>query len=1129
MFRRNLPLFILFSVFAAILLANLHLSKFLIGWDNLMPELNIMLNIKRSFFSVWQEYQGLGLLAGNGHAAELPRQIILLFSSFILPLNLIRQFYVFLMLGTGVLGSYFLIRYILPSKNNIVAFVGALFYLLNLVTVQTFFVPFEPMITHYGFLPWLIFSLIYFLQNNTKKALILFILVNILSIPQGQVPTVFLVYLITLFTVLTVFNIKEKSREILKKSLKALALTFAINAFWLMPFLYFLLTNSGVALSAKINQMATENVILQNIAFGNIKDVMLLKGFWFNNVDPDLNMKFAYMMAPWRDYFANPLIANIGYVFFGVILIGLFSLLKSKKPIFISLGVLFVFSFTMLCTNTPPFSWIDNILRIFPIFNEVFRFPFTKFANLALLSYSVFFAGGIFQIYSLAEKRIKIKNISAYSIAVISSFLLLIFVFPVFKGNLFYYKEELSVPKEYFQVFDYFKNQNPNTRIANLPQYTFWGWNFYNWGYGGSGFLWYGIKQPILDRAFDVWSKNTENYYWELSYALYSKNPNQLKNVLNKYQINFLLVDNNVVKNSEQKSLFLPEIKQLIHDIPEIKKDASFGNIDIYKVNLKDNPKNFIFSANTLPSTNKFQWGENDKAFNDLGNYISLDTNTNYYYPFRTLFSSKNQDNQEFSAKETGQNIEFTQNITKQDSNTKLYVPQINETEKVIYAQIVQNKTGNKTITISLLIKTPQIFLTYKDNLGQDKKIKLWGEEKLKPIFIIRQGNDYGYYVNVNGVKSFKVEPFVYEGILGSTFLSTTQDNVIVFSNKSLNVSQSYTLTKDDIKKLFSQEEVKIPNVGQNAVITADVPKIEDNYENFVFTPSDKILGSVKNCDNFNNGPIKANIVGENNKKYIELSSNNSTACLSAYSSTLSHDQGYIAFIESENIKGRPFHFWVLNEDEKFAPIDTYLNSGSKLTTSTFIFSPQEQFGNAYSFHFDNISIAKDETTNRLGQIRIFSLPYNFLTSLYIAKNTKTASSLSKTNLSVNHPNESLYRVSIDSGLDRPTTLILSQSFNNGWKAYKVNKANGFFGFIEETLPFIFGSEIKNHILINNWENGWTIDNSSFKKDKQDVIVSYMPQYLEYFGFSILFIASVCVLRKLFKRKPTTANPPSSF
>ncbi len=1116
MLRKALPVLALIFLILIVVATNISPTHFLLGWDNLVPELNFKLNLQRAIFSVWEEYQGLGLLAGNGHAADLPRQILLIFSSIILPLNLIRQFYVFLMLGVGTLGAYSLVKFLIPSKSRLLAFLGGSFYLLNLVTVQTFFVPFEPMIAHYAFLPWLVFAFIYYLKNHTKKALAIFVGLNFIAIPQSQVPTMFLVYLIVVGIIALTFILKEKTKAIFKRSTNALGLIFVINAFWFLPFFFFVYSNIGVALNAKINQMTTENVLLQNKAFGDIPDVMLLKGFWFNNVDPDINSKFAYMMIPWRNYFDINFVPVIGFALFGIVFLGILRLTKTRDPGFISLAVLFLVSFTMLCTDTPPFSWIDAGLRVVPIFNEVFRFPFTKFANILLLTYTVFFAGGVLWILEFLQKRLNLKRAAEIITGAVFFAMLIAFTFPVFNNQLFYYKIKLSIPNDYFKVFNYFKNQDPNTRIANLPQYTFWGWSFYNWGYGGSGFLWYGIQQPILDRAFDVWSGASENYYWELTHAIYSENPALLKNVLNKYQINFLLVDNSITKDSSQIALFLPQTRQLIAKIPEIKKDTSFGKIDIYKINLDNKPKSYVMTSKKLDSVNTYHWGEYDKAFSDLGNYIST-TNVDHFYIFRSLFSSKNQEDQEYNVKNMQDYYEFSQKLANVAKGAKLFVPSISTSDKIIYAQVVQNRTKDGMV-VSLLFKTPQVYVSYKNKSGKMQKIKIFGQDLVKPIFLVKQ-NNYGFYINVNGIKTFKAEPSVYEGQLGSTFISTTQDNVLVFSNKDAKVAQSFVLTKDDLVNLLPKDqEITLPNIPNNSTIIVDVPKIKDDYQDFSFVPDEKTVASVKNCDNFNNGPYKASLVNANNEKMIELSSNDSTACIATYTTTFTHDLSYIAFIDTQNIKGRPLHFWLLNEDEKFAPIDTFLSNWNQFSTSTFIFSPQEQYGNAYSFHFDNISIANDQTVNRLGQIKIYSLPYNFLTSMYISTNSKKDSKSQSSNLSVYHPNESLYKVSVDSKTS-PQMLILSQSFNNGWKIYKVNKANGILGAIYLNFPFIFGSEIGNHVLTNNWENGWYIGNVNFNPQKQDIIIMYTPQFLEYFGFIFLGELFLWLFLTLIKRR----------
>src|SRR3972149_8698891 len=74
---------------------NFQPGTWLSGWDNLMPELNSGLNIQRTLSVAWQQYQGLGLLGGMAHAADLPRQLL-----------------IFCLLRVGVTASF--IRYLGP-------------------------------------------------------------------------------------------------------------------------------------------------------------------------------------------------------------------------------------------------------------------------------------------------------------------------------------------------------------------------------------------------------------------------------------------------------------------------------------------------------------------------------------------------------------------------------------------------------------------------------------------------------------------------------------------------------------------------------------------------------------------------------------------------------------------------------------------------------------------------------------------------------------------------------------------------------------------------------------------------------------------------------------------------------
>jgi hypothetical protein len=1093
MFKKYSPLLIVLITIIIIGILNTSLNKFLIGWDNLLPELDILIGLKRSLFSVWQEHQGLGLLAGNAHAAELIYQIYVFLLSLMLPTNLVRQVFSSTMLLLGTIGSYFLVKHIVRNEKNslgrIAPMLGALFYTLNLSTIQTFYVPFEPFIIHYGFLPWLILAFFKLLKNSDVKNTMIFILLNILAISQSQVPTVFFVYLITLAIISLYLNLKSKTKALLFKTIKAFLIIFIINAFWILPFIYFTATNSHVAFEAKINQMSTETVFLQNKEFGNIYDVMLLKGFWFNNVDPDIYGNFSYMFTPWKDYLGKTYVLGIGYILFAIIFLGVIKSFKRKLPALTAFIILFVFSLTMLTTTTPPFSWIDSILRQIPLFSQAFRFPFTKFSILLSLCFAVFFAIGT------GEVIFKLKKINSYFLSLFFIFLLILFTLPIFRGDLFYYKNRVLVPNEYFKLFEYFKNKDQNSRIANFPQYTFWGWNYYKWGYGGSGFLWYGINQPILDRAFDVWSREDENYYWEISRALNSNDSKLFEQILNKYQISYILLDGNIVNPSSPNSFLDLKLKNILSKIPSINKDQAFGNITIYKVSLKDNPSKFIFSENNLKTVNSYKWGDFDKAYKDLGNYISTNNDPDVIYPFRSIFYGKNK--QDKNILTLNNMLELTSSIPKIQLESQINYPFIKE-EELAFVNFRGDKDKNGNFLIQANVENPEI--SFVSNNYPQYKVSQTSFQK--DIFSVPPNTQYPLFLNAGGFANFTIESSSVRDI-GSTSLSLKEDNLIALSNDG-NINLSADILANDLNNAVSidTKDTILGNVSQEIRVT--LPKVSNGSERFSVTPNKNSVNSSKNCNNFRKGKINSEIISEKNKSWLRLKANNATNCISYFLPSFNHLHGYTIFIENRNIKGRPLHFWILNEGDKVIPIDTYLNPENNL--SALILPPQSKDGLSFSLHFESVSIGDNEVINDLGKIDMIPIPYSFLASINIEKKnvqeSKETFSLGK----INHPNQALYV--IDSIQGKNGTIILSQSYNPNWRAYSVKNIN----FLTKFLPFFFGKEIKDHKLINNWENGWRI------KDFNDnaIIIVFLPQYLEYFGFFILlFLPLFIAISKL--------------
>lgn len=1097
--KKNWPILVLLLINLFLFVQNFRAGTFLTGWDNLHPEFNLETNIQRSLFAVWQEYQGVGLLGGMGHASDLVHQIILLILSNVLPKDMLRYFFNFLCLFIGSLGAYMFVKKTL-NKTEMISLTAGIFYLLNLSTAQAFYTPWESFSVHFAALPWLLLSSLTFFKEPSKKNSIFLFIVLLLATPANYVPTLFITYVFALITILVIVGFGK--RQSLRHGLKLGLIIFAINAFWAIPFAYFTLTASKTVVEAKINQMATETIFLQNKEFGNIQDVMLLKGFWFNDVDPNKAGSFTYLLSPWRSYFSNYHADLIGYILFAVIIIGLIKSLKSKKRTEIAIAALFVFSFTMLATSAVPFSWIDDIFRKIPLFEQAFRFPFTKFSILASLTYAILFALGIEQITYKFSKRLTLI------VFAVCYLLFAVFIFPMLDGHLFYEKERLEIPKEYFETFDYFKHQDQNARIANFPQYQFWGWNFYSWGYGGSGFLWYGIHQPILDRAFDVWNHYNENYYFELSSALYAKDARRFLATLNKYQVSYLLIDKNIVNPSSPKSLFYSETSDLLSHIPQVSKTASFGKIDVYKVSLSRDLKSFVFLAKNMPVSNSYQWGDYDQAYLDLGNYITVNQLSTFissprgeagqlsiFYPFRSLFSNKNADQQEFKIKENEDSFKISQTIK---STGTLKVPSYFQLEDSIPARLQLSKNNGK-INLILQIVGPKI------TIGQNVK------ESVARVQLL-DSPDYFKYpltVTINGISIFNISDKDTDKTYPVTFLVRDQNNSVVVTDGYGIVVAFAQIPPDIIKNIneFRAKEITITKADLGKALTVETLKIKDPYISFSIDSSSKT--QVRNCDFFRKGTVSGTL----NSDGLLLTAKNTSACLSFFNPNIPLNHSYILSLDTKHQKGRRLMVWTLNEDVGFTPLSTYVSADQQL----FVLPPMEEFSQSYSIHIQNESIGNEESVNIFRKADMYFFPYLFLTSMNISNSSsdndisELARSSSDTLLTVEHPNESLYIVKNSSTFDSQLTMVLSQSYDKGWKAYEVSGDN----FLTKAFPFVFGNQLNNHVLVNNWENGWTLDNSTIQQFKNRAIVLvYLPQYFEYFGFVILIGTAVYLVFK---------------
>ena len=681
---------ILLTIIVGVLFCvNYHSGTYLTGWDNLQTELNPGLAVKRAFFSVWEEYQSFGLTAGMAHAADLPRAVFLWIVSFILPENMIRYFYHFLMLFFGGIGMFELLG------GGMLAFLGAIFYLLNLGTVQIFYLPFESFSTFFAFLPWGIWSFIKLIKvagpvansfppvlGNQRKAgkiasaqsgtlfsrhpLLFFLIVNLLGTPCFYTQQLFIVYLLVLGCFTLGGFLQSKKIQVFKKAFIGLILILLINSYWLLPQFYFLKTNGRVVSEAKANQLATEEVFYQNYEKGTIGSFLKLEGFYY-----DLKgINNTPLFAPWKDHYSNFFIGLLPYIFGAIGLLGLLTNIKKKK----NLGFVLIY---LLCTTalllaTPPFSWINELLRKISFINQIFRSPFTKFIIPYSLVYSYFIAQGIKVILN-KERNNFILN-TKYFILVI---LIIFYSLPSFQGYFISPEMKVKIPEDYQSVINYFKAEDKNKRIALAPDYTFWGWFFNKWGYNGSGFLWYGIEQPIVSRTFDVWSQASESYFWESKTAFEAEDVNKILNVFDKYSIDYLILDKSLIPVvSSYKALQYDKINELLMKSPKITSIFEGKNISLYKIDHKYSTKNFInLTSDPKKIIPKINITNDDQAFSENGIYKnSQDSEADIVYPFLSLTSQTNLKDKNWQITEDDNYFYLSSPLTINIDNFDIYL-----------------------------------------------------------------------------------------------------------------------------------------------------------------------------------------------------------------------------------------------------------------------------------------------------------------------------------------------------------------------------------------------------------------------------------------------------------------------
>ncbi len=645
--------FILSVLVIFICFQNFSSGTTLMGFDSQHPEFNFNIAFQKTL-SVWQEYMGLGAQGAMSFASDLSRNLVLYAFSFLLPVNFLRYLWVFFMLGLGTLGMYFFLHLGVfgreKSYSKELSFLGALFYLFNLSTLQLFYTSFDGFLTHFGFIPVLFLLAKRVLDNFTKRNVLYFLIASFFSTSQAYTGTLFFAFLLYFgIYLISEIIINESKKERIKNLVKLGVIYFLANLFWLLPVMFFIGSGASFVSETSINLFSSEESFLANKKYGNIQSILELKNFWFDSTDYNNNFNtFDPLLSPWINHLKAYPVNILGIVLISIFLIGgIYSFFHKKYRVYIFLLLISVF---FLSAGTEPFAGLFNFFRDYvPLFKEAIRFPFTKFSILTSFVYAVLFAFGCDALFKGVEKVTARFNVAKKINLILVVIFFAVFAYrftPYFEGKLLNPNTKVFLPKEYSQVFNYFENKDVESRVFLAPADTFWAWPYYSFGYRGSGFMSYGLRQSVFSRSFDVWNKSNESVFWEVRNALSLSDEKKLNDILTKYQIKYFILDGNVVIPGAVENAatsYNERLLKLLEKGEMVKGKIKYGQITIIDTGISSGNIKQHLNITQVNSWNSLKYF--DPIYDNVGEYVLKEPSENkidqnlIYFPYSYLFS----------------------------------------------------------------------------------------------------------------------------------------------------------------------------------------------------------------------------------------------------------------------------------------------------------------------------------------------------------------------------------------------------------------------------------------------------------------------------------------------------------
>ena len=227
-----------------------------------------------------------------------------------------------------------------------------------------------------------------------------------------------------------------------------------------------------------------------------------------------------------------------------------------------------------------------------------------------------------------------------------------------------------------------------------------------------------------------------------------------------------------------------------------------------------------------------------------------------------------------------------------------------------------------------------------------------------------------------------------------------------------------------------------------------------------------------------------ANLIKTTSQPPVLLSNQHNSQLLAFNFPNASLGKSYLVKVDYQYLTGLPLTIAINSDNHQYQYLYTRLDKNSGHQTAWFILPAHEtyDFNQGITVLFNNNSLNNLPTQNKIFDVNLYPIPYYDL----IQQSTPPSDTVS-TRTDLSYKNHLFYyRVSLAPPFGSSPYLVLPQSFSPGWLAFYFQGAKPVF--------------LTNHLLVNNWANGWELPDTVNK----NIYILFWPQLLEFIGFAFL-------------------------